>query len=384
MQIAMVGAGYGPGEADQLRRDMAAWKKHGRLERHREKLLAGFAERGIARAFGEALFKQIEGFAEYGFPESHAASFALIVYSSAWLKTHHPGLFACALLNSQPMGFYSASSIVQDAQRHGVEVRPPCVSVSDWDCSMERCEGSVDALALRLGLRQVAGIGEDAARSVERARAEAAFETIGDLARRARLKKNELEALAEAGALEVLEPGRRNAIWRAHAPRLPGLFEREDLEKEALPPKLPALRGMEQLLLDYGRLGLSVDDHPMRYVRPALARRQVARAVDLREMVDRQPVTVAGLIIGRQRPGTASGVTFITLEDETGIANLVVTVPVFDQYRHAILNSKIVLVSGRLEREGEVIHVLVRTVERLELTEVGEAVELKARSRDFH
>jgi error-prone DNA polymerase len=385
MQIAMVGGGYGPGEADQLRRDMAAWKKHGRLERHRDRLLAGFEERGISRAFGEALFKQIEGFAEYGFPESHSASFALIVYASCWLKLHHPGVFACALLNAQPMGFYSPSSIVQDAQRHGVVVHAPCVAASGWDNSLEPEPSSADGLALRLGLRQISGVGERAARRVEAARRELAFETVGDLARRADLKKHELEALAQAGALEVLEPGRRNAMWRAHAPRVGGLFARADLERGAPPPRLPEVGRMEQLLFDYGRLGLSIADHPMRHVRGGLSR-GVSTAEGLAKLRDKTPVTVAGLVVGRQRPQTASGVMFVSVEDETGVANLVVTVPVFDAYRHALLHSKLILVRGVLEREGQVIHVLVREVERLELTLTGaeEQVELPARSRDFH
>jgi error-prone DNA polymerase len=383
MQIAMVGAGYTPGEADQLRRDMAAWKKHGRLERHHDRLLRGFEEHGISPKFGDALYKQIQGFGEYGFPESHASSFALLVYASSWQKTHFPGIFACALLNSQPMGFYSASSIVQDAQRHGVEVRPPCVVASDWDCTLEDdgLEGEGAAPALRLGLRQIAGIGEDVAKAIEKARAEAPYESVGDLARRADLKKNELEALAEAGALEALSPGRRVAMWRARAPRLGGLFEAVDLEKDAIDPRLPALGKVEQLLLDYGRLGLSVDDHPMRHVRPHLEGRRITRACDLVRKKNGATVHVAGLVIGRQRPMTASGVTFVTLEDETGITNLVVTVPIFERYRHPLLHGKIILVAGVLEREGTVIHVLVKRVVRLELPS---GAVLEARSRDFH
>jgi error-prone DNA polymerase len=389
MQIAMVGAGYSAGEADQLRRDMAAWKKHGRLERHRARLLRGFEERGIPRRFGEQLYKQVQGFGEYGFPESHASSFALLVYASAYLKTHHPCVFACALLNAQPMGFYSASSIVQDAQRHGVAVRPPCVTASDWDSTLEpaSASSSSSSLALRLGLRQVSGIGEDAARAVARARGERPFSSVGDVAIRAGLKKNELEALAEAGALEALAEGRRVAMWRARAPRVTGLFRAVDLEQEARDPRLPALDRMEQLLLDYGRLGLSIDDHPMRHVRPcfgdgdAAGGRGVARAADLARMKDRARVRVAGLVIGRQRPMTASGVTFISLEDETGVANLVVTVPVFERYRHTLLHAKLVMVVGRVEREGEVIHVLVERAERLELPNQA---PLPARSRDFH
>ena len=405
MQIAMVGASYTAGEADQLRRDMAAWKKHGRLERHREKLLAGFAAQGIAEDFGEALYKQIQGFGEYGFPESHAASFALIVYASAWLKTHHPGVFACGLLNSQPMGFYSPSSIVQDAQRHGVEVRSPCITKSDWDSTMEPSVSSYDELALRLGLRQIAGIGEAPARAIVSARAEAPFPSMGDLTRRAGLARRELVLLAEAGALEKLEPGRRNAMWRAFAPKLPSLFADVDLEAKAEGPNLPTLRKLDQLLLDYGRLGLSVDDHPMNHVRGELERQWRAREIpsrvlrheELAHLGHGQRVAIAGLIIGRQRPMTASGVTFISLEDETGVQNLIVTVPVFERFRHAVLFSKLALVRGTLEREGEVLHVLVDHLERLELTgrlaagpepQTGvptqERVELPTKSRDFH
>ncbi len=386
MQIAMVGAGYSAGEADQLRRDMAAWKKHGRLERHRDRLLAGFEAEGISREFGEALYKQIQGFGEYGFPESHASSFALLVYASSWQKTHHPGFFACALLNAQPMGFYSASSIVQDAQRHGVIVRPVSVVVSGWDNSLEPDAASKGGFALRLGLRQVSGIGEAAALSLVEARAARPFESAGDLALRADLKKNELEALAEAGALEDVVPGRRQAMWRARAPRLGGLFRAVDLEKDAEAIELPPLRRVEQLLLDYGRLGLSIDDHPMRHVRPHLEERRVVTAAALATLRDRSTVRVAGLVVGRQRPMTASGVTFVSLEDETGVSNLVVTVPVFEQYRHPILHGKMLLVEGGLEREGEVIHVLVRRVLRIELprTERGDRVDLKTRSRDFH
>ncbi len=396
MQIAMVGAGYAPGEADQLRRDMAAWKKHGRLERHRERLLAGFERTGISQEFGEQLFKQIQGFGEYGFPESHAASFALLVYASAWLKVHHPAAFACSILNAQPMGFYSPSSIVKDAQRHGVLVRPVCVLASEWDHTLEPAEASAGGCALRLGLRLVAGLGEESGRALVLAREDRDPTGVTDLVDRASrsgvtVKKNEVEALAEAGAFEALVKGRRQALWQAHAPRLPGLFDGVSIEG---PDDLPSSGGgpkrtprfrphtkVEQLLLDYGRVGLSIDDHPMCHVRPRIEHRKVSRAVDLSKMRDGRAVRVAGLVLGRQRPGTASGVTFVTLEDETGIMNLVVTLSVWDAHRHAALHAKLLLVSGRLEREGEVIHVLVKTLERLELPS---GASIAARSRDFH
>lgn len=382
MQISMVGAGYTAGEADQLRRDMAAWKKHGRLARHREKLLKGFAARGISARFGEMLYQQIQGFGEYGFPESHAASFALLVYASAWLKVHHPAAFVCAILNAQPMGFYSPSALVQDAQRHGVEVRPVCVVKSGWDCSLEASEegGEGRKPALRLGMRLVKGFGEGAGRAVMAAREEAPLASLEDLVRRAGLKKNEVEALAEAGALAPLVPARREALWQARAPRLEGLFEGLPLEpgqEVGLPPLAP----LEQLSLDYGRVGLSIDDHPMRHLRPDLRRRRVRRAEELQKMRHGESVRVAGLVVGRQRPATASGVTFVTLEDETGVVNVIIQKQLFADSYQVARNARILLVSGKLERQGEVIHVLARELTRLDLPG-GAAVP--SRSRDFH
>jgi len=380
MQIAMVGAGYSPGEADQLRRDMSSWKKHGRLTRHRERLIRGFGERGISAKFGEMLYQQIHGFAEYGFPESHAASFALLVYASAWLKVHHPAAFVCAILNSQPMGFYSPSALVQDAQRHGVEVRPVCVVQSGWDCTLEETGGKEKEPALRLGMRLIKGLGEGAGTAVVEARAAAPLASLQDLVQRAGLKKNEVEALAEAGALEALVPSRREALWRARAPRVEGLFEGLPIEADE-DVGLPQLEPLEQLALDYGRVGLSIDDHPMRHLRASLRKRRVRRAEELSGMRDGESVRVAGLVVGRQRPATASGVTFITLEDETGVVNVVVQKQLFADSYQVARHARIMLVSGRLERQGEVIHVLARDLERLDLP--GRA-PVGPRSRDFH
>jgi error-prone DNA polymerase len=379
MQIAIVGAGYTGGEADQLRRDMAAWKKSGRLLRHRQRLLDGFAEKGISREFGEALFEQIKGFGEYGFPESHAASFALIVYASAWQKAHYPAHFACALINAQPMGFYSPSAIIQDAQRHGVQVRDVCVSHSFWDCSLEE-------KALRLGLRLVKGLGEATGRRIEKARSERTWRGIDDLIRRAALRKDEVEALAEAGALEAIVPGRRQALWRGRAPRLGGLFH--GLETQEPEAYLPALGKAEQLVLDYGRKGLSVDDHPMKHLRHALHQRGIITTKQVLTSRRGQAVSVAGLVTCRQQPATASGVVFITLEDETGYANLIVYRNVFEQFRHVARNSTLLLAYGHVEREqqtrtkreGTVVHVIVRELERLDRPGGG----LARMSRDFH
>ena len=381
MQIAMTGAGYTAGEADQLRRDMAAWKRSGKLARHREKLLRGFGLRGISPAFGEKLYRQIQGFGEYGFPESHAASFALLVYASSWLKTHHPAAFACALLNSQPMGFYSTSSIAQDAQRHGVEVLPVCVMESSWDATLASPvpSGSGD-WGVRLGFREVKGIGEGVAKAIACARQNAPFESVHDFIHRTELKKNDVESLAEAGALEVLKVSRRQALWDARAPRERGLFDGKQIEKVA-DVDLPPMRPVEQLVLDYARVGVSLRDHPMHHVRASLAYHHVLRAKDLRTVPHGTYVHVAGVVIGRQRPATASGVTFITLEDETGMVNLIVHLRVFDA-NHAIARfSKLLAVEGRLERQGDVIHVLVQRMRRLMLPSVQEFPSV---SRDFH
>ncbi|WP_437625158.1 DNA polymerase III subunit alpha [Sorangium sp. So ce1151] len=384
MQIAMVGAGYTPGEADQLRRDMAAWKKHGRLERHRGRLIQGFAERGISAKFGEMLYQQIQGFGEYGFPESHAASFALLVYASAWLKVHHQAAFTCALLNAQPMGFYSPSALVQDAQRHGVEVRPVCVVRSAWDTTLEPGAEPSTGPALRLGMRLVKGLGEAAVASIMAAREDAPFKSLPDLVRRAELKKNEVEALAEAGALAALVPARREALWRARAPRVEGLFEGVPIEKDR-DVGLPPLRPLEQLALDYGRVGLSLHDHPMRHLRPALKRRRgagrVRTAEEIKAARNGETVRVAGMVVGRQQPATASGVTFVTLEDETGVVNVIVQKQVFADHYQVARHAALLLVAGRVERQGEVIHVVARELERLELPS-GEEVALK--SRDYH
>ena len=395
MQIAIDGAGYSGGEADQLRRDMAAWKKTGRLEQHRERLLQGFAKRGIRKEFGEALFEQIKGFGDYGFPESHAASFALLVYTSSWQKRHFPAHFACALLNSQPMGFYSAATILHDAQRHGVEVRDVDVTRSDWDSTLEPTSAESSRAhrcprALRVGLRQVKGLSEKCALRVELARAARPFASFDDAIRRAQLRDDEVECLAEAGAFETLLPGRRQALWRARAPRTAGLFEGKVAPEPEV--RLPALHAAESLLLDYQHKSLSVGDHPMRHVRKKLPER-VLRATDLRQRRKGELVSVAGVVICRQQPGTASGVVFITLEDETGFANLILWRTVYEQFRLPARHSSILLVHGEVERQvradgsnlagggdDAVIHVIVRSLSRLDVP----GQDIHGMSRDFH
>jgi error-prone DNA polymerase len=390
MQIAIVGAGYSGGEADQLRRDMAAWKKHGKLSRHRPRLLAGFADKGIEPQFGAALFEQIKGFGDYGFPESHAASFALLVYASAWQKAHYPAHFACALLNSQPMGFYSPSAIVRDAQQHGVEVRDVCVLQSNYDCTLEAA-GAQSRVpsdwpgsdrALRLGLRLVKGLGRAAALRVEAARP---FAGLDDLARRARLRQDEVDALAEAGALEALVAGRRQALWQSRAPRAAGLFESWSVREPKV--QLPALRASEKLVLDYRRKGLSVHDHPLCHLRRRLRRRRVLTASELGRAPAGRRARVAGLVTCRQQPVTASGVVFITLEDETGQSNLILSARVFDKFRLAARYSTLLLATGRVERQpahqpapdAAVVHLIVSELERLDTPEFA----VQARARDF-
>jgi error-prone DNA polymerase len=383
MQIAITGAGYSAGEADQLRRDMAAWKRNGKLMRHRERLLAGFAAHGIASDFGEALFEQIKGFGDYGFPESHAASFALLVYLSAWQKAHHPAHFACALLNAQPMGFYSASTIVNDARHHGVEVKDVCVTRSDWDSTLEYDEDDSGSHgpALRLGLRQVASVREESARNIERERP---FVDLADCLRRTRLHQGEIDALAEAGAFERLVPGRRQALFSARAPRIGGLFEHARSYEPAV--ALPPLPAAEQLLFDYRRKKLSVSDHPLKHLRAELAAQRVITAAELAETPHGRAVSVAGLVITRQQPGTAKGVVFVTLEDETGFANLILFRAVFEAELWTVLHSTLLLAHGAVERAPKapgadvaVVHLMVRKLERLAVP----GRELPHLSRDF-
>ncbi len=395
MQIAIVGAGYTGGEADQLRRDMAAWKRNGKLMRHRERLLEGFAAKGISQAFGEALFEQIKGFGDYGFPESHAASFALLVYTSAWQKAHYPAHFACALINAQPMGFYSPATILADARRHGVEVRDVDVTASGWDASLEPAgarTGISSAMlgaqrAIRVGFRSIKGLNEATGRRIEAVRQSWRFSDVDDLMRRTDLRRDELEALAEAGALEALLPGRRQALWRSRIPRVAGLFAEASWQEPVA--ALPALKSAETLLLDYRRKGLSAQDHPMRHLRSSLSRRGVLCAADLLKTKERQVVNVAGVVICRQQPGTASGVVFITLEDETGFSNLVLWRRVFEEFRLAATRSAILLAEGDVERQPQgqgapsanpVVHVIVRRLERLDVP----GRDIETISRDFH
>ncbi len=377
MQLAVVAAGFTPGEADQLRRAMAAWRRRGGLEPFERRLLDGMHARGYAPEFAQQVFRQILGFGEYGFPESHAASFALLVYVSAWLKCHEPAAFTCALLNSQPMGFYAPAQLVQDARRHGVAVRPVEVAMSRWDCSLEAAAGS--APALRLGLRLVRGLPAAAAGRLVAARDAAPFTSIDDLAARARLDAHELGALAAAGALAGLAGHRHQAAWQVLGvePPLPLLGP------AGIAEGIPMLRSPtegEDIVADYRHLGLTLGRHPLALLRGKLRRAAVRSAADIQELAPGSLVQAAGLVITRQRPGTASGVVFVTLEDETGQVNLIVWQAVAERQRRTLLQARLMGAWGTVQREGDVLHLIAGRL----VDYSGWLGTLAARSRDFH
>jgi len=357
MQLAIVAAGFTPGEADQLRRSMAAWKRRGGLGHFEQRLIVGMKERGYDESFAQQIFSQIQGFGEYGFPESHAASFALLVYSSAWLKCHEPAAFTCALLNSQPMGFYAPAQLIRDARDHGVEVRPISVCHSDWDCSLEtRADGEP---ALRLGLRMVKGANREAAERIVAARAAAQFSTVQDLTMRAALERRELEALADAGAMRDLAGNRHLTFWQVagserELPLAPVLRA-----GEATPLLAPPTEG-QNIAADYRSQGLTLGRHPLALLREDLAAAGIATAASLRDLPHGRVVRVAGIVTARQRPQSAGGVMFVTLEDETGHMNLIAWEKVWSRARRVASNARLLEVQGMLQKEGGVIHVVVR------------------------
>jgi error-prone DNA polymerase len=334
-------------------------------------------ERGYAEEFARQIFRQILGFGEYGFPESHAASFALLVYVSAWLKRHEPAAFAAALINSQPMGFYAPSQLVQDARRHGVEVRPVDVFASDWDCTLER--GADGEPALRLGLRLAKGFSGEAARRLVAAREQGGFADVQALATRARLDRRELGCLAAAGALESLAGHRHRAAWRVAGVEPPLDLVPEPRIAEGI-PLLRAPREGEDIVADYAHTGLTLRRHPLALLRPRLDARGMVPACRLRELPQGAAVRTAGLVITRQRPGSAQGVTFVTLEDETGSINLIVWRDVAERQRRALVGARLMAVAGELQVEGEVLHVIAHRLADLSRW-LG---ALTAPSRDFH
>jgi error-prone DNA polymerase len=380
MQIAIAAADFTPGEADQLRRSMAAWKRKGGLEPFRERLLSGMRRNGYADAFAEQIYQQILGFGEYGFPESHAASFALLTYVSCWLKCHEPAAFFAALLNSQPMGFYQPAQLLQEARRAGVTVLPPDVLHSDWDYTLEPQGG---ALAIRIGLRQVRSLAAADAQRLVAARitlaaSRAVFADINDLAHRAALTRRSLQLLAAAGALQGLAAHRHDASWRALAVEsLPPLLAGAAPGEAALALRQPT--EAQEILADYRQLGLSTGRHPLALLRPWLQQRQILCSRELRAQRDGAAVHVGGLITHLQQPGTAAGVTFISLEDETGIANVIVWPQVFARQQLAALTASLLVVSGTLQHHDNVIHVVARRLhDRSHWLQ-----SLPRRSRDF-
>ncbi|MDJ0950137.1 MAG: error-prone DNA polymerase [Alphaproteobacteria bacterium] len=376
MRIAIVAAGFTPTEADGLRRAMATFRKTGTIHNFHDKMIDGMVARGYDRAFAERCFKQIEGFGEYGFPESHAASFALLVYVSSWLKCHYPAVFACALLNSQPMGFYAPAQIVRDAREHGVEVRPADVNLSDWDCTLE--PDATGGMALRLGLRQIKGLGEQDGERLAAARGNGYLDPRA-VWRRAGLKPAVLEKLAAADAFASMGLERREALWavKGLGPAPMALFAAmgEDREADEAAVRLPPMAESEQVIEDYAALRLTLRRHPLAFLRASLAAKGIVPCAALAELpVDRR-VSVAGLVLVRQRPGSAKGVIFMTVEDETSIANIIVWPPVFERYRRIVLGGRLLAVTGKLQRESGVIHVVADRLTDLShrLAELGRA-----------
>lgn len=387
MQLAQIAAGFTAGEADQLRRAMAAWKRKGGLEPFEEKLLCGMRQRGYSEAFAQRIFNQIKGFGDYGFPESHAASFALLAWVSSYLKCHYPAAFTAALINSQPMGFYRPSQLLQDAQRHGVKILPIDVSHSAWDCHLVAGEGAnagsegYGQPALRLGLRLVAGLSKAGALRLLAIRMAEPYVSVQDLADRAVLVGADLEALAAADALKSLLAGSDNryqAFWQVagvetSAPLAPAVAA----EPEAL---LRVPSEVDEVLADYQSTGLSLKQHPVALLREEFNALKICRAKDLWQRRSGSFARVAGLVIGRQRPGTATGVVFVTLEDETGVVNVVVWASVAEQQRLALLNSQLLMVHGVVQHEDNVLHLVAGKLSNM-TDKIG---ALKQRSRDFH
>lgn len=414
MQIAIVAAGFSPAEADKLRRAMATFRRMGTIHTFREKFISGMRARGYAQDFAERCFKQMEGFGEYGFPMSHAASFALLVYISAWLKCHYPDVFCAAILNAQPMGFYAPAQLVRDAQAHGVEVRPPDVNKSAWDHTLEEAPGPHHAV--RLGLRLLKGLHKDDAEALIAQRTET-FDSINVLARASALSPAALERLSNGDAFSGMGLNRRAALWaikaldgaattsRVALPPLP-LFANIDATPPEAPVALPHMPLGEEVTQDYASLSLSLKAHPLALLRPHLKRYRVTPNAALATAADGTRLCVAGLVLVRQRPGTAQGIIFATLEDETGIANIIVWPKVFERFRRVFLAARLLHVRGKLQRQGRVIHVIADALLDLSgdlnllLSDKGEAIStlahadevkrgphettLTVKSRDFH
>ncbi len=372
MRIAIVAAGFTPAEADQLRRAMATFRHRGIIDQFRDRLVGGMTRRGYDQEFASRCFKQIEGFGEYGFPESHAASFALLVYVSAWLKCHYPAVFACGLLNSQPMGFYAPAQIVRDAREHGVEVHPPDVNLSDWD---SRLEAAADSWSLRLGLRQVGGLRQDEADKIVMARQSAMagqqeYRSIAELHRRSGAGRASIERLANADAYRSMGLDRRQALWQVRAlpdqAALP-LFAASEVEEQEPGPEvtLPRMPLREHVVNDYQTLRLSLKAHPVSFFREDFRARRLLTAIEVATAKDGRRIQTAGLVLVRQRPGTAKGVVFMTIEDETGIVNVIVWPKVMERFRKVVMTSRLLKVRGKVQRTEDILHLVAEELEDL-------------------
>ena len=365
MKIAIVAAGFEPGEADKLRRAMATFRHTGQVGNFHGRFVEGMAARGYERQFAERCFSQIEGFGEYGFPESHAASFGLLVYASAWMKCHFPAVFCCALLNAQPMGFYAPAQLVRDAVEHGVEMRPPDINHSDWDSILEPAPHNRHRFAVRLGLRQVKGLREEEMRHLVAMREETgeAYRDIADLQRRTGLSPECLEGVVEADACRSIGLSRRQALWAVKGLQKGGdlpLFQAGKADGTGADPavNLPEMALSEEVVDDYQTLRLSLKAHPLSFLRGRLMTLGVSTTAEIRNMRDGQRVRAAGLVLVRQRPGSAKGVCFITLEDEKGVANAVVWPDTFKAYRKEVMGSRLIIIDGKIQRSGDIIHVV--------------------------
>ena len=383
MQVAMAAADFSAGEADQLRRSMAAWKRKGGVHRFYDRLVGGMQRNGYTQEFAEQLFRQIEGFGEYGFPESHAASFALLVYVSCWLKRHEPACFLAALLNSQPLGFYGPSQLVRDAQRHAVAVQAPDVAYSDWDCTLEAAPDAVQARAeqpaVRLGLRMVSGLSEAAAHRISAARAHGPFQDVDQLAQRCALDAAALKALASADALRTLSGHRRQQVWQTSAWRAGGHLLQGVPVYEA-PLALPPAQIGEAMVLDYAATGLSLRAHPMQLLRQQLMPLRLHTAHQMHDYPGGRLVRTGGIVTMRQQPQTAKGVVFVTLEDETGSINVIVWQSVKDHFRDALYRARLLVVYGVWQHSDGVHHVIAKRL--VDLTHL--LGDLSVASRDFH
>jgi error-prone DNA polymerase len=378
MRLAIVAAGFTPGEADQLRRAMAAWKRKGTINKYRDKFRNGLLERGFPPEFADQIYEQIKGFGEYGFPESHAASFALLAYVSAWLKRWYPAAFTASIINSLPMGFYEPVQLIYDARKHGVAIRPIDVNASEWDCTLEP-DVNADQPALRMGFRLIRGLSATVAERLTAARCEAPFRSMADVARRGRVSKALLARLSAADAFGSLGLDRRAALWKALAvvEDLPLFVGLDDEECES--PCLPPLSVGQQVSADYHATGLSLKAHPLSLIRADLDRLKVVAAVELAELPDQASVRIAGLVLVRQRPATANGTVFMSLEDETGLMNVIIWRRTWERFRKVAKDAVALYIEGKVERAERVVHVCPTHMDDLSHALQG----IASRSRDF-